>query len=207
MNRTRRNPGDPAQPRAAFSMIELLIVVALLLVLVTMFWGFESKDSRRQKQKSCEANLQKLYLALDIFAGEHTNDFPIIPGATTSEAALAPLVPKYTADLSAFICPASGDASLASGKPLTAQRISYAYYMGTRRANGSLPLLSDQQVNSLPKAIGQPVFSPDGKAPGNNHKEAGGNILFSDGRTEHSRAAATVALTPPAGVTLLNPRP
>ena len=187
-------------------MLELLIVVALLLVLTAMYWGFETKGTRNKKQKSCQANLQKVYIALDIYANDHTNSFPMVAAAMTSEAALDPLVPKYTADTTAFICPGSRDAVLQSGKSLASHRISYAYYMGSKRGASSLPLMSDRQVNTTPKFVGQWVFSPDGKAPGNNHKKDGGNILFSDGHTEHSPAAATISLAPPAGVTLLNPK-
>ena len=207
MNRPRRNSGHPARAAAAFSVLELMIVVAILLVLTAMFWGFETKGTRSKKQKSCQANLQKVYVALDIFASDHSNAFPVVATATTSEPALDPLLPKYTADTTAFICPASGDRVLPTGQPLATHRISYAYYMGAKRGDSSIPLMSDGQVNATPKTVGQLVFSPDGKRPGNNHKKDGGNILFSDGHTEHSPASATVSLAPPPGVTLLNPKP
>jgi len=207
MNCPRCRPCFPARPAAAFSVLELLVVVAILLVLTAMFWGFETKGTRTKKQRSCQANLQKLYVALDIFADDHTNAFPIVPGAATSEPVLDLLIPKYTADTTAFICPASGDRALPPGRLLPAHRFSYAYYMGLTRGNASLPLLSDQQINTAAKAFGQPVFSPDGKSPGNNHKKDGGNILFADGHVEHSAATTTVPLTLPSGVQLLNPKP
>jgi len=207
MNRPRRSPSLQARPAAAFSVLELLIVVAILMLLTAMFWGFETKGTRSKKLKSCQTNLQKLYVALDIFANDHTNSFPIVAGATTSEPALDPLIPKYTTDMTAFICPASGNRALPSGQSLGAQRISYAYYMGAKRGGSSMPLLTDRQVNTAAKVIGQQVFSPDGKSPGNNHKQEGGNILFTDGHIEHSSAAAAVTLTPPPGSTLLNPKP
>jgi prepilin-type processing-associated H-X9-DG protein len=207
MNRARCNSGHPASPAAAFSMLELLIVVAILLLLTAMYWGFETKGTRNKKQQSCQANLQKVFIALDIYANDYANAFPTVNGATTSETALDLLVPKYTADTTAFICPGSGDEVLQSGKSLASHRISYAYYMGAKRGDSSLPLMSDRQVNTAAKAIGQLVFSPDGKAPGNNHRKDGGNMLFNDGHTEHSPPAAKVSLAPPASVTLLNPRP
>jgi len=207
MNRPRCCLRLPARPAAAFSVLELLVVVAILLVLTAMFWGFETKGTRNKKQRSCQANLQKLYVALDIFANDHTNALPFVPSAVTSEPALDLLIPKYTADLTAFICPASGDRALSASQPLAAHRISYAYYMGAKRGEATHPLVSDRQVNTAAKAIGQPVFSSDGKSPGNNHKRDGGNILFSDGHVEHSAAAASVTLTLPPGVILLNPKP
>src|SRR6187402_1097817 len=112
MNCPRCRPCFPARRAAAFSVLELLIVVAILLALTAMFWGFETKGTRNKKQQSCQANLQKLYVALDIFANDHSNAFPVVAGAATSEPALEPLIPKYTADTTAFICPASGDRAL-----------------------------------------------------------------------------------------------
>jgi type II secretory pathway pseudopilin PulG len=207
MNCPCRSSRDQASPAAAFSVLELLIVVAILLLLTAMFWGYETKGTRNKKQQACQANLQKLFIALDIFGNDNAKAFPVVAGATTSEAALDPLVPKYTADMTAFICPASGNGAVPSGKSLTAHRISYAYYMGVKRSENTLPLLSDRQVNTTAKAAGQLLFSADGKAPGNNHKQNGGNVLFSEGHTEHSAAAAAFSLAAPAGVTLLNPKP
>ena len=192
---------------AAFSMLELLIVVAILLFLVAMFWGFDSKNSRASKLKSCQSNLRKIFIALDIYATDFRGSFPSVTNAATSEAALDPLVPRYTADTSAFICPASGDSIFQGGNPLASHRISYAFYMGSKRGANPLPLLSDRQVNALPKAIGAPAFSADGKRPGNNHKNDGGNVLFTDGTAERSSPAAKFNLTPPAGIVLLNPKP
>jgi len=207
MNCSWRLSRDPAPPAAAFSMLELLIVVAIIAFLTAMFWGFETKGTRTKKLQACQSNLQKVFIAMDIYANDHTNAFPVVAGATTSEAALDPLVPKYTADTTAFICPSSGDEILQSGKSLASHRISYAYYMGAKRTDSSLPLMSDRQVNVLPKTVGQPVFAPNGKGPGNNHKLDGGNFLFCDGHVESSPATAKAPLAPPAPIVLLNPKP
>jgi prepilin-type processing-associated H-X9-DG protein len=207
MNLPRRNPRDSAPATGAFSVLELLIVVAILLLLTAMFWGFETKGTRTKKMKACQSNLQKVFIALDIFANDHTNAFPLVAGATTSEVALDPLVPQYTADTTAFICPSSGDEVLQTGKSLTTHRISYAYYMGAKRTDPAIPLMSDRQINALPKPAGQPVFAPDGKGPGNNHKKDGGNFLFSDGHTESSSAAPKFSLATPPQIILLNPKP
>jgi prepilin-type N-terminal cleavage/methylation domain-containing protein len=191
---------------SGFSALELLIVVAILLILTTMFWGFESRGSRASKMKFCQTNLRKIFIALDIYANDAGGSFPFVMGAATAEIALDPLTPKYTADTSSFICPSSRDDPDQSGNSLAAQSISYAYYMGVKRAAGRLPLLSDRQVNTLPKPVGAPVFSADGKKPANNHKNDGGNVLFSDGGAECSTPSAQFNLAPPAPVILLNPK-
>jgi prepilin-type processing-associated H-X9-DG protein len=193
--------------RGAFSLVELLIVAALLLILTTMYWGSSSGRHKRTLQEDCQQNLQKLFIAMQIYATDHAGKFPVVAAARTSEEALDPLVPHYTVDTSLFICPASNDASLPSGESLRLHKISYAYYMGRRSADASEVLLSDSQVDTLPKKIGQPLFSATGKPPGNNHQKDGGNLLFADGHVEASPPGATTSLLLTQGVVLLNPKP
>jgi prepilin-type N-terminal cleavage/methylation domain-containing protein/prepilin-type processing-associated H-X9-DG protein len=192
--------------RGAFSLVELLIVVALLLILTTMYWGSSSASHKRTMQEECQQNLQKLSIAMQIYGNDHAGKFPVVASAQSSEEALDPLVPHYTVDTSLFICPASSDKSLPSGESLRQHRISYAYYMGRTSADGSEVLITDAQVDNLPKKIGQAVFSTTGKAPGNNHQKDGGNLLYGDGHVEVSPPNAAVSLVLTQGVVLLNPK-
>src|SRR5690606_2640371 len=163
-------------------------------------------NQKNQKQK-CQTQLQKIFIGLQIYANEHANSFPVQTNATTSEVALAGLVPRYTADSTIFVCPGSKDKPLPPGTPLTAGRISYAYYMGRKQTDERLPLLSDRQVDTKPKVSHALVFSEDGSKPANNHHKYGGVFLFSDGSAEHFPAQTPIALPVGAGVTLLTPQP
>ncbi|MGA2871342.1 MAG: type II secretion system protein [Verrucomicrobiota bacterium] len=194
-----------------FSLIELLVTVALIAVLSAMMYGFASQKHQRTQKQLCADNLQKIYLALQIYANDYHGTLPVDTNAQTSEPVLNELVPKYTADTSIFICPGGRDPAIPSGEPLTRHKISYAYYMG-RQINpppdsSSVVLLSDRQVNTDPKHAGEFVFSPDGKSPGNNHYKFGGNFLFGDGSVQPSDAQLTFSLAVPPGVVLLNPKP
>ena len=194
--------------RTGFSLIELLVVVALIAVLSAMMYGFASVKHQRNQKQLCADNLQKIYLALQIYANDYHGTLPVDTNAQTSEPVLNELVPKYTADTSIFICPGGRDPAIPSGEPLTRHKISYAYYMGHEFADGGdQPLLSDRQVNTASKLRGEPLFSPDGKKPGANHNKFGGNILFCDGNIQFSLAAAAFNLTNAPGVVLLNPKP
>src|SRR5665213_1762849 len=153
----------------AFSLIELLITLALMVILTTMMWGFGSASHQRSQKKLCADNLQKIYLALQIYANDFKGALPQNTNAVTSEDVLDQLVPKYTADTSIFICPGGRDAPIPSGEPLRSHKISYAYFMGRRLDPPQTPLMSDRQINPLPKRAGEFAFSPDGKPPGNNH--------------------------------------
>jgi prepilin-type N-terminal cleavage/methylation domain-containing protein/prepilin-type processing-associated H-X9-DG protein len=190
---------------AAFSLIELLLVMALLVLLVTLYWSPAGGSRQRALQTACQRNLEKLNIALEIFANENGDRFPVVPPARTSGEALDVLVPRYTSDTALFICPASKDSAPAAGESLQKKKISYAYYMGRSKTNAQQVLLTDAQVDTLPKGAGEFVFSGDGKPPGNNHAKNGGNLMFCDGHVQSSPPRAAVPLPVAAGEVLLNP--
>ena len=190
-----------------FSLIELLIVLALILVMFVLMRGAGSRSRQEKDKANCQKNLHQVYLALEIFANDHDGLFPVVQGAKTSEEPLALLVPKYTVATGSFICPGGKDPALPDGEPFARRKISYAYYMGQRAADAGEPLMSDRQLNTAPRNQGEPLFSLNGTAPGNNHHKFGGNVLFVGGDVKMSRAKAEFSLCPTQTVVLLNPKP
>ena len=191
----------------AFSLIELLIVLALIIVLTVMMWGFGSQPHQEKQKIACQKNLQKIFVAMQIYANDSKGSFPIVTNAQTSEEPLSLLVPRYTSDTASFICPGSKDSPLPSGEPFATRRISYAYFMGRRATDTSELLLTDRQIDTGAKRAKQQIFSLTGKKPGNNHHKYGGNYLFCDGRIEAGSALAPFFITVTQGVSLLNPKP
>ena len=197
----------PSSARSGFSLVEGLVVFALLIALTTMMWGFGSPSHQARQKQACAANLQKIHVALELYARDSGGEFPIAAGARTSEEVLDVLVPRYTADTSLFICPGSKDKPLPGGESLRKQRISYAYYMGRRLTNAMELLMSDRQIDTRGRAAGERAFSDTGKPPGNNHHKYGGNFLFSDGHVESTPARVPFSLETTQGIVLLNPKP
>jgi len=195
------------QPAPGFSLIELLVTVAIMAIMFALLEGFASGRHQRTQKQLCADNLQKVYLALQIYANDYRGSLPVKTNATTSEEVLEELVPKYSADTSIFICPGGRDPQIPSGEPLSQHKISYAYYMGVRLADQPNALLSDRQVNTEPKRAGEIAFSLNGKGPGNNHHKFGGNFLMTDGSVQASDAQLTFSLAGRPGVVLLNPKP
>ncbi|MGH7939622.1 MAG: type II secretion system protein [Limisphaerales bacterium] len=192
---------------AAFSLIELMIVVVLIAVIWVMWMGPFSRGAQESKMERCRDNLQKIFLAAQIYQNDF-GKFPLNTNAATSEAALNLLVPRYTSDTSIFICPGSSDWSIPSGASLNKHRISYAYYMGRGTNCGSADfLMSDRQINTNSKNAGDQVFSLTGWAPGNNHGKSGGNFLFCDGSAQAVPPRAPFSLAFSNGIVLLNPKP
>jgi len=218
MRDLQQNPPCPANPtsrvrrgeasaRSGFSRIELLVVMVLIIVLMTLYWQWASPNSQQRQKIACQLNLEKIHVAMEVYANDFGNKFPVTPGARTSEEALDVLVPRYTVDTAIFICPGSADSPLPAGESFRNRKISYAYYMGQRSGDAQALLMSDRQVDTQPKSTGQYAFSATGEPPGNNHHQSGGNFIFGDGHVESSPARVPFSLVVSRGVVLLNPRP
>jgi prepilin-type N-terminal cleavage/methylation domain-containing protein len=193
--------------REGFSLIELLCVLALILAMTFMMFGFDSASHQRSQKKLCADNLQKIYLAMQIYANDFKGALPQNTNAVTSEDALDALVPHYTADTTIFTCPGGRDKEIASGESLRNHRISYAYFMGRRLDTPQNFLMADRLMDTLPKRKGDFVFSTNGIARGNNHHKYGGNFLLCDGSVQDSEPELTFPLPATPGVVLLNPKP
>ena len=202
----------PLPPRRisqrGFTLIELIIVLALMIVMVMMVTNRGSRSYQQQRMAVCEKNLQTMYTALSLYASDSGNGFPIVSNATTSEQPLSLLVPRCTTVTEIFICPGSKDPPLPSGEPFTDRKISYAYYMGLNKSSpATQAFITDRQSDTRPKKTGAQIFSPDGKGTGNNHDRYGGNIMAVDGSISCVKAKATGDLLFPTNVVLLNPKP
>lgn len=185
--------------------MELLVVMALVAILTVMGTSQFSGSARRKGLVACQRNLQTIYLALSIYRNDN-GAYPYLQSATAPEAPLSLLVPKSTTVTEIFICPGSSDKPLPEGQRFADRRISYAYYMGWETNDGPQEIvMTDWQVDRAPKKQGQAVFSPDGKAPGNNHYRDGGNLLSLGGEVSECGVKASRDLLFPNSVTLLNP--
>lgn len=191
----------------AFSLVELLVVMALIVVMYVLLFSFGSASHQRSQEKLCADNLEKIFISLQIYGADY-GEYPVNTNARTSEQVLEALVPRYTADTSIFICPGGRDPQIPSGAQLDKYKISYAYYMG-RGTNDSPDafLMSDRQVNTLSKESGDQVFSLTGDPPGNNHSKYGGNVLMGDGSVQAIPPRAPFSLAFSNGIVLLNPKP
>jgi type II secretory pathway pseudopilin PulG len=206
--RKAKSPWSRSDERVAdgFSLLELLIVLALIIVLTVMMSSHLGVASRNRALVDCRKNLQEIYLALNIYQNDNNGAFPFLKGAATSAGPLSLLVPKSTTVTEMFICPGSKDKPLPEAESFADKKISYAYYMGrTTNDDASGIIASDAQVDTAPKNLGQQIFSADGSKPGNNHGKEGGNLLSRGGEVTGSGPKASHDVRYPPDVRLLNP--
>ncbi|MBA4148237.1 MAG: type II secretion system protein [Verrucomicrobia bacterium] len=193
--------------RRGFSLIELMITMALILIMAAMLAGRGSGSRQNRDLAKCEKNLQSIFTALTIYSSDNAGRYPFVSNAKTSEEPLSLLVPRSTTVTEMFICPGTKDSRLPEAEPFAKRRISYAYYMGwNKNAPDLAPLVSDRQVNPQPKRVGDKLFSGDGKDPGGNHHKYGGNVLFNSGEIQTSGTNVTIDLLFPTNVVFLNPK-
>src|SRR5436305_464359 len=71
--------------RGGFSLLEMLIVLALILIMSVMLYGSGSRSYQQKQKLACQKNLLNLHIALQLFANDHEGSFPVAPGARTAE--------------------------------------------------------------------------------------------------------------------------
>jgi prepilin-type N-terminal cleavage/methylation domain-containing protein len=210
MNVTRakkRNNGFEGFGRRGFSLVEMLVVLALLVVMVVIMTDRNRGSYQQQRMAMCEKNLQTMFVALSMYADDFNGKFPVSTNAVTSEDPLSLLIPRYTAVTEIFVCPGSKDPAIPAGEKFAKHKISYAYYLGWKKTEApTQPLITDEQVDTTSKRPGAQIFSLDGKGRGSNHSRYGGNIMQIDGGIAAVKAKGNVALSFPTNISLLNPR-
>src|ERR1043166_8993639 len=67
-------PGFPLS--AAFTLIELLIVVAIIAILAAILLPVLSKAKQKGYQATCANNLKQIYLAFSLYADDYGSAYP-----------------------------------------------------------------------------------------------------------------------------------
>jgi prepilin-type processing-associated H-X9-DG protein len=96
--------------RAAFTFIELLVVVSILVLLVIVQWPALAKATHQTTRAQCAANLRQVTMAFHIYATENSGKLPV---ATVGYWAwdipwnLATTLGSYGAPRNTLYCPAN----------------------------------------------------------------------------------------------------
>ncbi len=94
-----------------YSMLELTIVLAVILLLASLFAPALRQARDRAKGTSCASNLNQVGVALHLYAADHDGWFPPGPGDLGLSA-------EYAKNLGIFHCPLDGRTPASSSLPL-----------------------------------------------------------------------------------------
>lgn len=171
------------QTRHAFTLVELLIVIAIIVVLAGLLFPALNKARARARQSACLSNLHQLGLAVNLYASDNRHCLPVaalLPSADTNGwPAIAGLLKTYlgTEQSKALQCTSDRD-------PLDAGQTFYAVegssYSWNYLLNGRL--IDRAQIDLASLSLWPPIMGDYEKFHGSSG--SGRNYLYPDGRVE-----------------------
>jgi hypothetical protein len=192
-----------AAPTASWRLTDVAVAASILLVVSLVILPALQQSRDRKLVVECSNHLRQIAVALDSYAEDHGQYFPISSGAGPLGVAgvYAPILLEcgLVSDASVFVCPAAGDDARSIPRLneiraalddidrldglLRSMGGSYGYQLGIKRAERYYPprrdrfagrvVLSDRPVRSGEGTVGQ-SNSP-------NHRGRGQNLLYRDG--------------------------
>jgi len=175
--------------REGFSLVELLVVVAIVAMLAALLTPTIQSSFEHAKSAKCLSNLHQIGTAVQIYVSDPANNGQFPPIFDTAAGSLSPLaaLSNYGVTLSVLSCPSDP-----SPKP------SYGSYMWNAVEQGETA--SDMQVFRRGRVITISKLSrlqlatdgPYGPTTGFPHPGPSFNILWADGHVTSSNAPVPV---------------
>lgn len=104
----------------AFTLVEMIVVIAILIVLVALLYPVYEKSRERARRVACMANLRQLGIAIHLYSGEWDGKVPPRIGKGTGNprtsqylmeddyvTGIGLLYPKYLDNQKSFYCPSN----------------------------------------------------------------------------------------------------
>jgi prepilin-type N-terminal cleavage/methylation domain-containing protein/prepilin-type processing-associated H-X9-DG protein len=141
---------------AAFTLIELLMVIVIIAGLATLLIPAGDRVLHRARAAACMSNLRNLGSALNLYLAEHNNIMPTLVTARDTigddPPAIDTALRPYTEDVKAFSCPADSKklwektgTSYVWDTLLNGQNAASLDFFGFVKNGNRIPVISDKE--------------------------------------------------------------
>lgn len=146
---------SPITPRAAFTLVELIVVIAVVALLAAFAVPVFQRVMGSGRATACVSNLRQLSIALNTFLGENDNRMPTLRSGREKLTDEVPVIDntldKYTPNKAIFACPADPHFAADTGTSyfwnvtLNGQSMSSLNFLGLVEAHSRIPVLGDKE--------------------------------------------------------------
>jgi len=184
----KRSPPDRSE--LAFTLVELLVVVAIIGVLASLLLPAISKAPAKAKRIKCVSNLRQIGIAFHTFAADHEQLFPMqVPIADGGSLEFVPTSQTYrhfqvmSNNLETpriLICPADTRQPADDWPALLNPNVSYFVGLASGFTNPASILAGDRNITTVGTTGGPVIINATASWSSNLHVFVG-NLLLSDG--------------------------
>jgi len=139
----------------AFTMMEILVVIAVVAVLAAVAIPAASSVLSRAKSAACLSNLRQIGVGLQSYLADHNMQMPNLLAGRRSTSDSGPVIDEaladYVGDRSVFLCPADASIGKSSGTSyfwntaLNSQFTTSLNFLELVDALSRIPILSDKE--------------------------------------------------------------
>src|SRR5690348_13949507 len=90
-----------------FTLVEVLVVIAVVALLVTMLFPVFSRARENARRSACASNLKQIGLGLQMYCQDHDGRYPS-PASSATTYGWAQTIQPYLKNAQIFQCPSEG---------------------------------------------------------------------------------------------------
>jgi prepilin-type N-terminal cleavage/methylation domain-containing protein/prepilin-type processing-associated H-X9-DG protein len=145
----------PRGRRLGFTLVELIVVAAIIAVLAALAIPVSSRVIQSSKAAACISNLNSLGAALGLYLGDHNQTMPTLEAGRSSlsenVAVIDDTLNAYATDPRVFACPADPHFAAATGTSyfwnnvLNGQSTANLKFFFSKGMNSEIPVICDKE--------------------------------------------------------------